>query len=62
MTNWPCIFGEDFLGLVMYISGGELTDRASIVKLFKNLVKNLSYNIIIIKKYFEFLCKGMIFR
>ena len=55
MTNWPCIFGEDFIGLVMYISGEGLTDPASIVKLFTNLVKNLSYNIIIIKKYFEFL-------
>ena len=31
LTNWPCIFGEDFLGLVMYISGEGLTDRASIV-------------------------------
>ena len=28
MTNWPCILGEDFLGLVMYISGEGLTDRA----------------------------------
>ena len=52
MTNWPCIFGEDFLGLVTYISGEGLSDRASIVKLFKNLVKILSYNIIIIKKVF----------
>ena len=31
MINWPCIFGGDFLGLVMFISGEGLTDRASIV-------------------------------